>query len=261
VSDGVLGPVGSSDVENVALSLINLEVLVEDNSLLSVVSESLETDELDGESLELRLSAWQPGEWGSWVESSELQAQLHSWLPWENPVTVVHVVLLNWSVDPLSDGSELELLLLVSLVKGESEVFSVEESQRLSSLVPHESLGLILRVKWLGNNLNLFFIVLNRSSLSEGVLWSMLTSNHDHSSVKSINVLNWWHAFNWNWSCALLIGSLLSSSSLRGSLLGSFLVLALLSFSWRQSLVLVMLVISFLGMFVRLSGLMVMVVS
>jgi len=63
VSDGVLWSVGSSDVENVSFSLVDLERLVKNNSLLSVVSESLEADELDRESLELRLSAWQPGQW------------------------------------------------------------------------------------------------------------------------------------------------------------------------------------------------------
>jgi len=197
------------------------------------------------------------------VESGELQAQLHGWLPWQDPVTVVHVTLLNWSVDPLSDGGELELLLLISLVERKGEVLPVEESQGLSSLVPDESLGLISRVEWLSDDFNLFFIVLNRHGLSEGVLWTMLSSNYDHSTVKSINVLNWWHTLNWNWVTSSLggfqVGSLLGSFGFSGSFLGSLLLLSLLRFSWSQVLVLVFFMVSLLmSLLVRLDLLVVM---
>lgn len=233
--------------------MVEVEVLGQSHSLLSVVSQSLETDELDRESLELRLSAWQPGEWGSWVVSSELQAQLHAWLPWEDPVTVVHESLLERSVDPLSESGQLELLLLISLVERQSEVSSVEESQGLSSLVPHESLGLVSRVEWLGNNFNLFFIVLDWVHLSERVLRSVLSSNHDHSSVKSINVLNRWHAFNWDW-VGVSLGSLGGSSfllslSLVGSFFGSLLLLGRFSWSSVSKVSVLVLLLSFLNLF------------
>lgn len=129
VTEGVLWSVSSSEEEHVSVGLVDVVSSWKNNSLLSVVSDGLETNKLDAESLHLSLSAWQPGKWGSWVEFSELKAELSIALPWEDPVTIIHEVLLNWSINPFSKCGSLELILLVTLVKGKCEVFSMEESK------------------------------------------------------------------------------------------------------------------------------------
>ena len=93
---------GSSEEEHVSVGRVDVVSSWEDNSLLSVVSQGLETNKLDAETLHFSLSAWQPGEWGSWVEFSELKAELSISLPWEDPVTIIHEAFLNWAVNPFS---------------------------------------------------------------------------------------------------------------------------------------------------------------
>lgn len=114
-----------------SVSLVDIVGLWEHNSLLPVVSNGLETNQLDGEALELGLSAWKPREWGSSGKLSELQAELVTALPWEDPVSIIHEALLNWAVNPFSKCGHLELRFLVSLVQGQGEVFSMVKSEGL----------------------------------------------------------------------------------------------------------------------------------
>lgn len=61
VTKGVFWSVSSSEQKQMSVSLVNIIALWEYNSLLSVVSDSLETNQLERETLELGFSAWQPG--------------------------------------------------------------------------------------------------------------------------------------------------------------------------------------------------------
>lgn len=154
-------------------------------------------------------------------------------------MTVILESLLNWAVDPLSQGGELELLLLLSLVERQGEVFSVVESERFGSCVPNKSLSLFFWVEWLSDNSDLLFVVLDSSLLAEGVLWSVLSSEDDDSSVKLINALNRCFRFFGSWltcrssslgvsslSCFISFGLLLFNNT------KSFLSLSLLRFWW-----------------------------
>ena len=213
---------------------------------MSVVSDGLEANELDGEALELGLSAWQPREWGASGKLGELQAELVAALPWEDPVSIIHEAFLNWAVNPFSKCRALELVLLVALVQGQGEVLSMVESEGLGPRVPNEALSLVLRVEWLSHYCNLFFILLDGVSLAERELRTVLSSNHYHSTVELIDVLNRGHALDWHWfrvSLGVLsVSSLLSLSIGSGLLLSSFLCFSLHWFSWSKVLMLLLFV-------------------
>jgi len=228
----------------VSVSLVDVVGLWEHNSLLPVVSDGLEANQLDGEALELGLSAWQPREWGASGELGELQAELVAALPWEDPVAIIHEAFLNWAVNPFPKCRELELRFLVALVQGQGEVFSMVESEGLGPGIPDEALSLVLRVEWLGDYCNLFAIFLDGVSLPERVLRSVLSSNHYHSTVQLIDVLNRGHALDWHWLWislgGLSVGGLLSHGIGSSLLLSGFLSFSLHWLSWGKVLMLLL---------------------
>lgn len=67
----------------------------------------------------------------------------------------------------------------------------VEWSQGLGSLLPDELLALVLHVVWLGDNLELWHVLLEWNDLSgvgDGEAWGNSSSNDDHLLVNGVKV-------------------------------------------------------------------------